>query len=475
VNNSKYIVWIALGIILLIAAGLRFSGLEKESLWADELESWRISSVETPGEVIRLCQRDVHPPAYQLFLWVWIKGFGDSPTALRLPSAIFGVLAVGMMFLLGRRWLTDKEALIAAGLMAVLWFAVYYSQESRSYALNLLLSLVSFYAWREILTELKTGKKIPWKWIIGYVFVGALGAYNHYFMLNLLLVQAALIGVYLLGQWKELGIAIGMYLAMALLFIPWMPSFFEDLGMSGFWIPEPGWDFYFQFFRRAFFYHAVLSGCVAALIGMGVAWPDRGEKQSGRERIILIVWALAPFLIAFLKSKIGTPVLTYQNLIITLPALYLLAARGFAAISLPKNLNLWAGGTFVLAALVYLLGIKNYYSTTEKMEYREAVAHVLSAPAPQESSLYLSYDHYPAYFGYYFREVAVKPRATSGEMADWPGVKSMITSSGKTTLFYMVGKLKPEPEFLAAMAKEFELVETVPFREIEVYQYRIPN
>lgn len=470
-DSNKILTWILLGLILVVAAGLRFYGLEKESLWADELESWRISSLATSGEVIEACKVDVHPPGYQLFLWVWIKVAGDSPTGLRLPSAFFGLLAVGLMFLLGKRWFSDHEGLLAAGLMAVFWFPVYYSQESRVYAFLLVLALLSFYAWSLLIKGFQDRQKIPWFWGIVFVVTGAVGAYSHYFMLTLLLVQAVMTGVMLLGKWKPLLVMVGMYLGMGVLFIPWLPAFFEDLGKESFWIQEPGWDFYFEFFRRAFFFNFWISlGLIGGMLS-SLFWLLRKKEASRQWIVVLVVWALGPFLIAFLKSKTGTPVLTYQNLILTLPALYLWIARGIVGISFPKKLNLWAGGLLVGFALIYLLFVKDYYQATEKMQYREAAELVISSTREPQNTLVLTSDYFPDYFGYYLRESDLSPTPAGNTLADWSDLQATIQTHGGQEFWYLAGKLKPEPELIESLKTEHKLIEKKEFFEVDVWRF----
>jgi len=52
---------------------------------------------------------DVHPPFYYVLLHYWITVFGTSESAVRLLSALFGVLAIPMIYLVSRQ-LFDKEA-----------------------------------------------------------------------------------------------------------------------------------------------------------------------------------------------------------------------------------------------------------------------------------------------------------------------------------------------------------------------------
>ncbi len=79
----------------LVAAGARLTGLDAKPLWLDETLSWRLQSLPLGLLLERTgSAATVHPPLYFVILHVWTPCFGDSHFALRLPSALFGVLSV---------------------------------------------------------------------------------------------------------------------------------------------------------------------------------------------------------------------------------------------------------------------------------------------------------------------------------------------------------------------------------------------
>src|SRR5436309_2114673 len=81
---------------------------------------------------------------YYLLLRTWVH-LGSSEFVVRLLSVIFGVAAVPMVYLLGRDLFSRATGMIAAALLAVHAFHIYFSQEARSYALLVLLLIVSAY------------------------------------------------------------------------------------------------------------------------------------------------------------------------------------------------------------------------------------------------------------------------------------------------------------------------------------------
>lgn len=82
--------------------------------------------------------------------------FGSADEAsFRLPSALFGILTVPLLFLAGRRLVGARAAFTAAVLLALSSWHIFYSQHARMYALFLFLFLAAAYA---ILAWQRSGK-----------------------------------------------------------------------------------------------------------------------------------------------------------------------------------------------------------------------------------------------------------------------------------------------------------------------------
>jgi len=76
---------IILLIILLLAALLRFYNYAGWSLSNDELSALSRLQFDSFGEMIRqgVMLGDFHPAGVQVFLWFWVKVFGNSVVAVR--------------------------------------------------------------------------------------------------------------------------------------------------------------------------------------------------------------------------------------------------------------------------------------------------------------------------------------------------------------------------------------------------------
>lgn len=111
-----------LAVIIVLGALLRLHGLTQESLWTDEIYTWKRTQYDSFRDVFRKGLRgDVHPPLLYAFYYFIVKYCGDSETVLRFPAALCGILAIPAMFLLGARLYSYREGLCAAALLAVMW------------------------------------------------------------------------------------------------------------------------------------------------------------------------------------------------------------------------------------------------------------------------------------------------------------------------------------------------------------------
>ena len=231
---------IALGLILLLAAGLRFHRIDAQSLWYDEGNSARIAE-RSIQLILEGAAGDIHPPLYYLVLSLWRGLFGAGETALRGLSAVSGIGLVGLAWWLGRRLFGIRAGLAAAALLAVSPFAVYYSQEARMYALLAVWAALAS-AW--IVTLALPGPSTPsagsgtgsgqvrWPGAALYALATAAGLYTHYAYPFVMVAQAVALAIawalspgrtVLIRQPRAL-LAWALANAAAIaLFAPWLP------------------------------------------------------------------------------------------------------------------------------------------------------------------------------------------------------------------------------------------------------------
>ena len=140
----RHALW-GLFIVALIARAWRLSD---QSFWFDEAISlyW---ARQSPGDILRVglaLEQDPHPPIYYLLLHYLIGVLGEGEVAVRSLSVLTGALLVFPMYGLGRRLGNQATGIIAALLVALNPFLVWYGQEARMYALAVTLSMAGLYA-----------------------------------------------------------------------------------------------------------------------------------------------------------------------------------------------------------------------------------------------------------------------------------------------------------------------------------------
>jgi mannosyltransferase len=156
------------------------------NLHGDEVRAYRVVSGSI-GTVFDLLvgehATEVTPPLYFLLAWASAH-LGDSLNWIRLPSIVFGTATVPVVYALARRVKDDVAAAVAALLVALSPFAIFYATEGRAYATMAFLVTVSTLA---LLKALEDGAG---RWWIVYAACGCAALYTHYTAVFVIATQA---------------------------------------------------------------------------------------------------------------------------------------------------------------------------------------------------------------------------------------------------------------------------------------------
>ena len=110
--------WVAVASLIHLVLGTVRLG--SESVWLDELMSIQMVTgtwANLWGWFLFLPEQH---PLYYLLLRPWLAVLGDSATALRSLSLVFGVATVPLMYVLGRD-LVDSRTGVVAGARVAVW------------------------------------------------------------------------------------------------------------------------------------------------------------------------------------------------------------------------------------------------------------------------------------------------------------------------------------------------------------------
>jgi len=111
-----YLTW---AVPVVVAAALGVYEIGVPQLWRDEFASWSAAGRTLPQLWAMVHNIDAVLGVYYFGLHLWMAVFGDSATAMRLPSVFAMAAAAGVVALIGRRLAGG-----AAGLASGLTFAV---------------------------------------------------------------------------------------------------------------------------------------------------------------------------------------------------------------------------------------------------------------------------------------------------------------------------------------------------------------
>ncbi len=98
--------------------------------------------------------QDKHPPLYYLLLHGWTRLLGGGDVSVRLLGVLIGALAVLPTYGIGRRLGGDRAGAIAALLLALNPFLIWYSQEARMFMPATTFLLVGLYGILHLLTRI---------------------------------------------------------------------------------------------------------------------------------------------------------------------------------------------------------------------------------------------------------------------------------------------------------------------------------
>src|SRR6516165_11426228 len=156
-----------------VTAALGLYQIGVPMLWRDELATWSASGRSLTQLYAMLHHVDAVLGVYYFGLHLWMAVFGDSATAMRLPSVIAMAGAAAIVALIGRR-LGGRAAGLASGLVfAVIPSVSRYAQEARPYAFAM------FFAALATLMFLRAMERPTWpRWAIYAVVLAAAGTAN---------------------------------------------------------------------------------------------------------------------------------------------------------------------------------------------------------------------------------------------------------------------------------------------------------
>jgi hypothetical protein len=232
VRGSRLLpVLVVLAVVLSVVVRLH----SQSSLWLDEALSVNIAKLPL-SQLPAALRQDGAPPLYYVLLHGWMAVFGTSTNAVRALSTLFALLALPLVWLLGRRIADARTGWIAVLLLGSSPFAVRYATETRMYSLVLVLVLGGGCLLHAALQRPTVSRLIPVALCTTALML------THYWALYLLtVVGAMLLGLSFRGTLQAAARrCVAAMVVGGLLFVPWLPSFLFQAKHTGTpWVSPP--------------------------------------------------------------------------------------------------------------------------------------------------------------------------------------------------------------------------------------------
>ncbi len=357
-NNSHVLAnnYMIIGLILLCAIILRLISIQ-QSFWLDEaINVLAVNKYSLTQLLTVYAVGDFHPPLFHLMLWSWSKVTSSSEFFMRLPSVVFGVATVYVIFLIGKLIAANQKErfipIVSAVLLATSGLHIYYSQEARMYSLAAFLSTLTLLFLLQIkqkpskvtntmyivvLTLMLYADYQPWLLIPLLIFIVPIQTIVSLFLtvpLWPLIASQLKIGLSTASDFPLWGDVVGKLSAKSLLLVPVK----------------------FLVGRVSVENNIVFGILLLIPILIAAVAIFRALKHNHQTTNILLGWILLPLTLGALIA-VKVPVFSYFRFIFLLPAVYLLIAVGFSRLTISFRKLAIAGLilTNIISSSAYLL------------------------------------------------------------------------------------------------------------------------
>lgn len=503
--------------IMLLGSILRVYNIGSESFWIDEGSSAMTVKKYNGSEILKnvYLYGQILPgyypgisdlPVYHFTLYYWTRAFGISEAALRLYSALFGILSMPFVFLIARSLYQKNNAILSSFLFAISIPMIAYSQEARPYALYLFLGLASTYYF---INSLKSNKK-HYSWL--YILFSVLGLYTHFLFEILLLFQIFYLIFYLIViKGYSIGAIINkllkdrnslirkffyIYLIIALISAPLIPRTFRE-GNAEYWRTKPTLEIAAKVLvnfatwiypsdelrvklKEMLFFEMdiseillILSTALTAvlsylLIARLICSRIRKYKLKNfiakdEGTIFLLGWFAFPIIFSLIASILTPmPILgPIHYLLYSVPAFIMLLSEGML------SFRRYFAFLLVFFIIINILPLYSYYANVDKQQWRE-LAHYLKGKVKGDEVVIFSLSSGEVTFRYYY-----------GDAENIHGVKDLKEAvdavKGKEALWLILSFWRyqdPSGSIQDYINENYELIGSKDFFDIKAYHFQ---
>ncbi|GLV58650.1 hypothetical protein KDH_54800 [Dictyobacter sp. S3.2.2.5] len=411
-RRTKPLLWLWCVLVVLFSFALNILYLGRPGIWFDEAFSVELARQPLPLLWHTIFGIEPNMELYYLLLHGWLRvtgwlGLAPVEWLVRLPSAVCAALSTGVIFLFARRYLGIIASTVGAVLFASNYLQLVYAQQTRAYALQLLLLCLSWLALLNAIHQ-ETRQK---RWWVLYVVTVVLAIYSHLFSAFVLFAQCiALVALFCVSaNWRasirqQAVLWIGSLVLIGLLSIP---MFLVSLhGSKTGWLFVPHLTELLSLFTIISGsnprYLVVLGLCIflgLSLVGAGcimarnahyrhwVVTESEQVQRFGWFAWIMLCWFVLPIVVSYVISQGSLRLFSTRYLVVVVPPFCLLAALGVAVW---RRRVAQAIVSCVLIGVAFLV-VPHYYQNAQVEDWNTAV-HWLQARSQANDGL-VCYDN----------------------------------------------------------------------------------
>lgn len=419
-NIISTISTVFLGIFIVGLALLLRLPLLNQSFWLDEAAQ-ALEIIRPLSEQLDLAA-DFQPPLFHLLLHFWQFG-GHQEWWLRLPSVVFSLASIFLIFFWSNRHQGKAESLVVGLFLSTSSLLIFYSQELRPYMMAVwwaTLAWVLFWRWQiadQSQTKLREVFNLKSNLsLIFFSLTNALGALTSY--VYLFIWPGWLIVTFLLWPKKWVPILKSLLVSLVIWLI-WLPGLLKQLAAS-FALRQavPDWErvvsltqlkaiplTWARFWTGILPVDLVLSDILIVILPNILIiyliknhWQSM-SKSAKKQLVSLGLLISSTLLFAWLFS-FWTPVVTPKRLLFLLPFLFLLISQ------LVGSFSRSAVSLIVIVLGVNLMGLGQYWQkpSLQRENWRRAVSDLEMNFQPTNSVVVFGFDAPFAPWVWYQRE-----------------------------------------------------------------------
>jgi hypothetical protein len=392
-------------LLLIFSFTIRVYNPGEQGLWADEAFTVSFSKISLV-EMFETIYGEAHPPLYYLIMHV-VFYLGDSEFIARLPSVIFSILTVIIIFSLAGGKEYFFSSLISSILFGFSCYSIEITSMARMYSLQCFLSVLCVYFLRQCIFSDRRENIFPW---IAYTVTSVAMIYTQYTSFIFLFS----INIYYLICWKHTGRYLFRWIlsniAIIILFLPWIKIFLlQSSGGYGQLLPVPDIKIISDVFLIILYggvfsisydlYPLIL---IPPLI-LFLAGIYNCRKQEICNFYLPVALFLIPLCITLIISVFTVKrIFSEKHFFYAIPFLYIILARGFYYVKSRRKLLIIPLALLFLSLNVYSIYNINFVEKHFLPDWKGAVNNIEKISSPGDIILVQDpFQYFP--FSYYYR------------------------------------------------------------------------